>query len=101
MKLSHKGLLHKQLSPPQVNVLDVFECEFKPLLPPGGPERPTILLFWSSWCLSSQRVMEYMFKFSQFNNHKVHTLDLCDRQLGTHCQLAVEIVWSQFFKIGK
>ena len=71
MKPSYKGLLHKHVAPPQVNVLDVFECEFKPLLPPKGPGRPTILLFWSSWCLASQKMMEYMFKFSQFNNHKV------------------------------
>lgn len=74
MKPSYKGLLHKPVAPPRVNVLDVFECEFKPLLPPKGPGRPTILLFWSRWCLASQKMMEYMFKFSQFNNHKV---ELC------------------------
>lgn len=71
MKPSYKGLLHKHIAPPNVNVLDVFECEFKPLLPAAGPSRPTIMLFWTSWCLTSQRNMEYMFKFSQFNNHKV------------------------------
>ena len=74
MKPTYKGLLHKRLAPPQVNVLDVFECEFKLLLPVAGPNKPTILLFWNSWCLASQRNMELMFKFSQFNNHKVIVL---------------------------
>lgn len=71
LKPVHRGLMAKQMEPPQVNVLDVYECEFQPLLPPQGPEKPTILLFWTSWCLSSQKMMEYMFKFAQFNNHKV------------------------------
>ncbi|XP_055882729.1 uncharacterized protein LOC106055997 isoform X2 [Biomphalaria glabrata] len=67
-KLANQGLLQKHVPPPSCNVLDIFEGDYKPLLSVHKPSCPTVLLFWTPWCLSSQKLMNNFTRFAQENN---------------------------------
>ncbi|XP_023933288.1 uncharacterized protein LOC106180596 isoform X1 [Lingula anatina] len=67
-RLVNQGLLKRRVPPPSCNVIDIFTGDIKSLLPPGGPNGPTAILFWTKWCLTSQRIMAHYVKFARENS---------------------------------
>ncbi|KAL5013163.1 hypothetical protein ScPMuIL_007433 [Solemya velum] len=64
-KLANQGLLKKKVPPPSCSLLDIFEGEYKPLLSNLNKDFPTVILFWTPWCLSSQMVMGHFTRFAK------------------------------------
>ncbi|CAG5124811.1 unnamed protein product [Candidula unifasciata] len=70
-KLANQGLLQKQIPPPACSVLDIFDGEFKPLMSSHSPRCPTAVLFWTPWCLSSQKMMDHFIRFAKDNTKEM------------------------------
>ncbi|CAL1538548.1 unnamed protein product [Lymnaea stagnalis] len=66
-KLANQGLLTKFVPPPSCSLLDIFDGEYKQLMSVHVASRPTVLLFWTPWCLSSQKIMNDFIRFSREN----------------------------------
>ncbi|XP_067685414.1 uncharacterized protein [Haliotis asinina] len=64
-KLANQGLLQKHVPPPACSLLDVFDGVFKPLMGAHKPQHPTVLLFWTPWCLPSQQIMSFYTRFAR------------------------------------
>ncbi|CAH1782616.1 unnamed protein product [Owenia fusiformis] len=61
----NNGLMQHNIPPPSCHVMDVFDGEFNPLLPPSGPDCPTVLFFWTRWCRTSQYAMANFVRFTR------------------------------------
>ncbi|XP_025107507.1 uncharacterized protein LOC112572161 isoform X5 [Pomacea canaliculata] len=64
-KLANQGLLSKHVPPPACSQLDIFTGDYKSLMNGHRSQCPTILLFWTPWCLSSQKIMDYYVRFAR------------------------------------
>ncbi|KAL3853216.1 hypothetical protein ACJMK2_016773 [Sinanodonta woodiana] len=64
-KLANQGLLKKQVPPPACSLLDIFDGEYKPLLATHKRQYPSAILFWSPWCLPSQKLIGYFSRFAR------------------------------------
>ncbi|KAK3579080.1 hypothetical protein CHS0354_029940 [Potamilus streckersoni] len=64
-KLANQGLLKKQVPPPACSLLDIFDGEYKPLLGTHKRQYPSAILFWSPWCLPSQKLIGYFSRFAR------------------------------------
>ncbi|KAK3102288.1 hypothetical protein FSP39_010226 [Pinctada imbricata] len=64
-KLANQGLLKRKVPPPACSLLDIFQGEYKPILASHNKQFPTVILFWTPWCLSSQKVMSFYAKFAK------------------------------------
>lgn len=70
-KAINVGLIKRQVQPPSCAVLDIFECEFRTLIPPSGPRLPTALLFWSLTNRYSIKQLNWFVKFAKKNSSRV------------------------------
>ncbi|XP_012935394.1 uncharacterized protein LOC101845075 isoform X2 [Aplysia californica] len=70
-KLANQGLLHKQVPPPSCSLLDIFDGEYKPLMSCHSARVPTVILFWTPWCLSSQKIMDFYIRFARDNTKEM------------------------------
>ncbi|XP_076447663.1 uncharacterized protein LOC143284653 isoform X3 [Babylonia areolata] len=64
-KLANQGLLNKHVPPPACSLLDIFAGDYKPLMKGHRPNCPTVLLFWTPWCLSSSKMMDFYIRFAR------------------------------------
>ncbi|CAD5112727.1 DgyrCDS1945 [Dimorphilus gyrociliatus] len=69
-KAINVGLLRRQVQPPSCAVLDIFECEFRTLIPPSGPRLPTALLFWSTSNRYSTKQLSWFVKYARKNSSR-------------------------------
>ncbi|XP_059161356.1 uncharacterized protein LOC131944640 isoform X2 [Physella acuta] len=66
-KLANQGLLSKQVPLPSCNLYDIFDGEFKPLMSTHKRSCPTAILFWTPWCLASQKYMDSFIRYAREN----------------------------------
>ncbi|XP_033744669.1 uncharacterized protein LOC117330483 isoform X1 [Pecten maximus] len=64
-KLANQGLLKKKVPPPSCSLLDILDGEYKPFMGTHNKQFPTVVLFWTPWCLSSQGVMSNFVRFAR------------------------------------
>nr|XP_034305803.1 uncharacterized protein LOC105321045 isoform X1 [Crassostrea gigas] len=64
-KLANQGLLKRKVPPPACSLLDIFQGEYKPFLGTHNKQFPTAILFWTPWCLGSQKVMSHYARFAR------------------------------------
>lgn len=70
-KLANQGLLQKHVPPPSCNLLSIFDGELKPLMSAHTSRCPTVIFFWTPWCLSSQKMMDHYIRFAKENGKQV------------------------------
>ncbi|XP_041347758.1 uncharacterized protein LOC121367568 [Gigantopelta aegis] len=73
-KLANQGMLQKHVPPPSCSLLDIFDGEYKPLMNFHRRQHPTILLFWTPWCLSSGNLMTHFTRFARDNAKEVNAV---------------------------
>ncbi|XP_075243287.1 uncharacterized protein LOC142337714 isoform X2 [Convolutriloba macropyga] len=72
-RLISPGCLRRITPCPSVDVFNVITREWQSLYPIGGTEdtryRYTLIMFWTSWCASSQNLMKYFLGHARDNQH--------------------------------
>ncbi|GFR62047.1 fibronectin, partial [Elysia marginata] len=82
-KLANQGLLYKQVPPPSCSLLDIFDGEYKPLMANHSARCPTVMLFWTPWCLSSQKMMDHFVRFAKDNTKEMTYMAVTCGQSGS------------------
>ena len=59
------GFPRRRVTPPSCHARDVFDGDYRPLIIPS--RRPTVLLFWTRWCLASIKVAHFFNRFAKEN----------------------------------
>nr|XP_006813361.1 PREDICTED: uncharacterized protein LOC102805368 [Saccoglossus kowalevskii] len=70
------GTLRRRVPPAAVTVLDVFEGAWH-LLIPTKLRKPTIILFWTKWCLASKIAMKSFVRYSRGHGKRISFITCC------------------------
>jgi hypothetical protein len=71
----NQGHLIDPLNPPQCQVIEVASGKSNYLFEKkSSSENTTVVFFWTKWCLSSIRVLNYLVMFAQRNCAQVRLL---------------------------
>ncbi|XP_077978814.1 uncharacterized protein LOC144434231 [Glandiceps talaboti] len=70
------GLLKRRVPPAAVTVLDVFEGAWH-LLIPTKLRKPTVILFWTKWCLASRIAMNFFVRYSREHGKRISFITCC------------------------
>ncbi|XP_070557721.1 uncharacterized protein [Ptychodera flava] len=72
----NQGLLKRRVPPAAVTVLDVFEGAWH-LLIPSRLRKPTMILFWTKWCLASKIAMKFFVRYSREHGKRISFITCC------------------------
>ncbi|PFX18395.1 Titin [Stylophora pistillata] len=91
---SPQGILARRIPCPVLSVMDVFSALWRPVAP-VGLNKMVALLFWTKWCFSSQKVMEYFVQFAEEFADEFSFVTCCVRSeepLTSHRQALADIL---------
>ncbi|XP_068713854.1 uncharacterized protein [Montipora foliosa] len=72
------GVLARRIPCPVFNVMDVFNAVWRPLAP-SGINKMVALLFWTKWCYSSQKSLDYFLQVAEELTDKYKFITCCVR----------------------